>query len=231
MRENLWKIRLDKRPALSVLQTILILLGGLSSFFLGSLLLPRLAGVLSQPISIIDSKMFWYISRGSGIIAFLLLWLSMLLGLFMTTRIIPRGSSYQATNELHKFVSWLGLAFILLHAIILLGDEYIQIAAWQLFIPFTIFSYHPLSVGGGQIVFYIWLVLLFSFSFKKKIGQRTWRIIHYLGFAAFWIVLAHGILSGTDSATLGMQLVYWTSAASVLLLTIYRIIRSVFSLS
>ena len=229
MSENLWETPSTHKPAAFKLQALWIILGGVFSFLLGSLLLPQIAAALSQPLSALDAKIFWYISRGSGIIAFAMLWLSMLLGLLMTTRTIPRGGSFQAANELHKFISWLGLIFILVHAMILIMDEYIQVSIWQVFIPFTVFGYRPLSVGGGQIAFYMWLVLLLSFYIRRDIGQRTWRVIHYLSFAMFWIVLAHGIFSGTDTGTWGMNILYWSSAASVLMLTIYRIMRAIFA--
>jgi len=66
--------------------------------------------------------------------------------------------------------------------------------------------------------------LIISFYVRKVIGRKIWRGLHYLGFAAFFVGMAHGITAGSDSAMPWMQVIYWFSTASVLFLTIYRIL-------
>ena len=57
-----------------------------------------------------------------------------------------------------------GLAFAIFHAVILLGDKYINFTLAQLFIPFSTADYRPFWVGIGQLGFYIWLIVALSFS-------------------------------------------------------------------
>ena len=130
----------------------------------------------------------------------------------------------KTTNELHQFISVLGLFFTGFHGIILLGDTYLKTSLFQLLTPFALLSYRPFYVGIGQLVFYMWIILVLNFNIKKFIGRKVWRGLHYIGFVAFFAGMAHGITSGSDSALPWMQFIYWFSAASVLFLTIYRIL-------
>jgi len=69
-------------------------------------------------------------------------------------------------------------------------------------------------------------VVSLTFYVKKWIGQGMWRSIHYLSFGVFVAAVGHGILAGTDTThpvAIGM---YVASVASVLLLTVVRVIGS-----
>ena len=57
-------------------------------------------------------------------------------------------------------------------------------------------------------------------------GPKVWRIVHYLSFLMFIMVTAHGILSGTDTKVLAMQMVYIGSAAVVIFLTLFRMLTA-----
>jgi methionine sulfoxide reductase heme-binding subunit len=113
--------------------------------------------------------------------------------------------------------------FISFHGILLLGDAYLKPTLSQLLTPFALLNYRPVGVGFGQLVFYMWVILVLSFYLKKIIGRRVWRGLHYIGFAVFFTAMVHGITSGSDSAQVWMQVIYWFSAASVLFLSAFRI--------
>ena len=223
MKEISWSNPFEEKLFKKILRIGLTLAGGMLAFFVGALL-PSLA----QSSAASDTHTFWYLSRASGIIAFVFLWLSMLLGLIKTTNLIPRGRSSAIAIDLHQFVSLAGLFFTLFHGIILLWDPYINMTFGQMLVPFTVFNYRPLNVGAGQISLYLWAVLVLSSSVRKSIGRATWRMLHYLSFGVFWLVLLHGISAGSDSGTTGMQILYWGSAGSIVFLTIYRSLSAIF---
>jgi DMSO/TMAO reductase YedYZ heme-binding membrane subunit len=86
--------------------------------------------------------------------------------------------------------------------------------------------YEPLWVGAGQVSLYLSLVVTLSLYVRRQIGQRAWRIIHYLSYGAFVLVALHGLLSGTDSASLLMRMMYAGSVLLVTGLTVYRVIAA-----
>jgi predicted ferric reductase len=121
----------------------------------------------------------------------------------------------------------LGLAFALFHGLILLGDRYINFTVVQVFVPFATASYRPTWTGIGQLSFYLWLIVALSFYVRARIGQKTWRALHYLSFAMYIMGLVHGLFSGTDSSAPWAQWYYWISAGSLLFLLIYRIVNTI----
>jgi len=176
--------------------------------------------------SIIGSypKGYWYLSRASGFVALGLLWISMMLGLLITDKMARSWPGAPAAFALHEFVSLLGLGFVLLHALILLGDRYINYKLAQILMPFGSVNYHPIWVGLGQIGFYAWALISATFYVRRLIGSKAWKYIHYASFFNFVIAVLHGLASGTDSQLSWVQAYYWVLGGSVLFLTVTRVI-------
>jgi predicted ferric reductase len=171
----------------------------------------------------VQPKVFWYLSRSSAIVGYLMLWASMVTGLAITNKMArawPGGPTY---NALHEHTSWLGMLFGMFHAFILIFDGYIGYTLNQILVPFASTGYRPIWVAFGQIALYLFILVTLSVYARKWIGYRAWRVIHYLSFAVFLLALVHGLFSGTDSTGLPMLVVYWASFVSVLSLLGYRI--------
>ncbi len=210
------------RGALVALLCAAVVLGALAA----TLVMPRWVPALQASLSGAEPSAFWYISRSSALVAYSLLWLSMLWGLTLSGRVARMWPGGPTALDLHQHASILGLAFALLHALILLGDHYIGYSLASVLIPFTAVSYRPLWVGLGQVSLYLMALIVASFYVKKTIGRRAWRTIHYLSFGLFMLTLVHGVASGTDTQAAPVQLFYWFSGGSVLFLTCFRILGS-----
>ncbi len=189
------------------------------------LILPLWLPGLSSSVAGEAPKVFWYLSRGSAVVAYLILWASMVFGLLITNKMARLWPGAPAAFEIHEYTSLLGLGLALFHALILTGDQYIHYTVAQVLMPFSSVDYRPIEVGIGQVMFYVWAIVALSFYVRKRIGQKTWRWIHFASFASFLGVLVHGILSGTDSGASWANWMYWITGGSVLFLTINRIVR------
>lgn len=203
-----------------------VLLAAVAGALVALLVAPIYIPALAHSLQGESPKAYWFSSRSSGFVAFGLLWLSVIFGLLMTGKLSTTWPGHLMAFELHQYTSLLGLAFALFHALILLGDRYIGYTLAQLLTPFGSVNYRTLSVALGQIGFYLALVVTATFYVRRLITQRVWRIIHYLSFVVFLMVLVHGVTSGTDSNTTWAQTLYWVSGGSVLFLTIYRILSA-----
>jgi predicted ferric reductase len=188
--------------------------------------MPVLLPSLVNSLSATSVHAYWYISRASAFVAFGLLWLSMLAGLGITGRLGRFWPGMPGSYELHKYTGLLGIGFGLVHALVLLGDKYINYNLAQLLVPFMGSNYRPEWVGFGQLAFYMLVVVAFTFYVRDRIGVRTWRLIHMLSFGLFVMVIIHGVQSGTDTTSLWASALYWISAISVLLGTIHRIVTA-----
>jgi len=191
------------------------------------LLLPTWLPNMTTSLTGESPKIYWYLSRATGFVSLTILWISMALGLGLTNKMARLWPGAPAAFAIHEYVSLLGLTFALFHGLVLLGDHYINFTVAQIFIPFSTSGYRPTWVGIGQIGFYVWLIVALSFYVRSSIGQKTWRVIHYLSFAMYIMGLIHGLFSGTDTASNWAGWYYWISGGSLLFLFIYRISNTI----
>jgi predicted ferric reductase len=213
----------DAIPLWAVLATFLAVIVGA---LLAVAVLPDWLPGLTASLLDENAQAFWFISRSTAFVGYVLMWLSMLFGLLISNKMARAWPGGLTAFEVHQYVSLLGLAFALFHALVLLGDEYIQYNLVQILLPFASEQYQPLWVGTGQLSFYVLGLVSFSFYIRKQIGRRSWQLIHFLSYASFILVLLHGLGSGTDSGSSWAMWIYWVSGGSVLFLTIYRILSA-----
>ena len=227
MRDNINQTREAVLQESNTSNRLLILLAGSAAIALGVLFafvfLPAWGPGLLSSMAGVAPKAYWYLSRGSGLVAYGLLWFSMALGTLITNKMARLWPGGPAAFDLHEYASLLGMVFAIFHGLILLGDHFINFQPVQILLPFSTTSYRPLWVGVGQLAFYLLVIVNLSFYVRKAIGSRTWRTIHYLSYLTFGMALVHGVLSGSDSSAGWAVWMYWLSAASLLFLLVYRI--------
>jgi DMSO/TMAO reductase YedYZ heme-binding membrane subunit len=207
-----------------LLSLLLGIIGGGIVMVTGWFLLTRtpLAAHLSTLLGITD-KTPWYFSRSAGTVAYLLLVGSTVWGLLLSTKIIKEMVPAALVLAMHNILSWLAVAFTGVHALALMFDNYFTYTLPDLTVPF-IGPYQPGWVGLGIIGFYLMLLTSISFQFRKQIGQKQWRRIHYLTYVVFILATIHGLMAGTDSGKPGMQVLYLGSGLLVFFLTSYRLL-------
>ena len=214
----------DLQPALPLgwLLTLLLLIaiGTLTA----AVALPTWFPPLSQSLFGDKPKAYWYLSRASAFAAFGLIWLSMVFGLLITNRLARLWPGGPTAFDLHQYASLLGFGVALFHALILMGDRFIDYSLLQILVPFGSAQYRQAWVGLGQISFYGLALVSITFYMRRIITQRGFRIIHYLSYAAFILAVVHGLWSGTDGVAPWAHAIYWFCGGSTLFLTMYRIL-------
>ncbi len=212
----------EDAAALAGTSVLAILFAVIVGALAAAIVLPRWLPGLTASLLGAKPTAFWYLSRSSAMVAYTLIWLSMVLGLTLSGKIARLWQGGPTVLDLHQHTSVLGLAFGLFHALILLGDGYINYTLRSVLVPFASATYRPLWVGLGQIALYGLGIITLSFYLKPWIGRRAWRLIHYLSFLLFLLSLAHGVLSGSDSSSGVVRGFYWLTGGSVVFLTFYR---------
>ncbi|HTX91443.1 MAG TPA: hypothetical protein VMC09_09515 [Anaerolineales bacterium] len=168
-------------------------------------------------------QIWWYVTRASGIIAYLLLWFSTVLGLAVTSKYLDGMLDRIFTYDFHEFISLLAVGFTLVHVIVLTFDRYLPYSIAQVLVPF-ISPYRPFWVGVGVLGFYLVLLVTITFYLRNRIGTRTFRVIHYLSLLSYIGVTLHGYYAGTDTALPSMRMLYELTGLAVLFLTVYWLV-------
>lgn len=214
----------DFESSVNLQSFLLFLLAVLIGLLVAVIVLPMWMPNMAFSLSGDAPKAYWYLSRATAFASLSMLWLSMALGLGITNKMARLWPGAPATFAIHEYVSLLGLAFAVFHALVILGDHYINFTPLQLLVPFSTVDYRPFWVGVGQIGFYIWAIVALSFYVRPSIGQKTWRFLHYASFFMYLMGIFHGLFSGTDSGADWAQKYYWFSAGSLLFLFFVRFI-------
>jgi sulfoxide reductase heme-binding subunit YedZ len=142
------------------------------------------------------SSTVWYFARSAGIVSYLLLTASVLLGVLLAgkTRLAwPRF----AVEEVHRTLAILTGVFIALHGGSLLLDSVVPIGLKQELVPFTS-TYRPFAVGLGVTAMLLIAAVGISNALRARIPYAAWRKLHYLTLPAWLLASLHGILAGTD---------------------------------
>jgi predicted ferric reductase len=186
-----------------------------------------LINFLSNLFAIDSLQFWWYLTRAAGLMGYFLIWLSTAWGLVVSTKILDPILERAYAYDFHEYLSWLGLAFVFTHVIVLMADKYLPYSLWQVMIPF-LSPYRPLWVGIGTIAFYLSLLVTIAFYLKKKIGMAAFRKIHYLSLVSYLGATLHGLYAGTDSVLPIASLLYKGTFLVTLFLTAYMVILMYF---
>lgn len=140
----------------------------------------------------------WFLGRGTGVMALLLLTVTVALGIATSAgRPLP-GLPRFAVTMVHRNASLLAVAFLAVHLVSLLFDPYAQLRVADLVLPFA-GAYRPLWLGLGTLAFDVLLAVVATSLLRHRVGLRSWRAVHWLAYAAWPMALAHGLGTGSDS--------------------------------
>jgi sulfoxide reductase heme-binding subunit YedZ len=170
------------------------------------------------------SPVTWYVARASGITLYLVLWLSVMVGLGLTTSLLDRWGGRGVIFSLHAFTTQLAYGFLALHLLSLAADPTVRFGLRDLLVPFAATVREPWT-SFGVLAGELTVLVGVSFSVKRLIGQRAWRALHWLTFPLYALALLHGLGAGTDTRTPWMAALYLTTGAAVVLFTGYRLLR------
>lgn len=164
----------------------------------------------------------WTTSRALGVTAYLALTLDMVFGLLLSTRAAASWIAPARSMDVHRFLSMVSLLLVGGHALFLVGEHF-DLA--ELVVPFLA-SHHRLGVGIGVVATWLAVLIHASFAVRARIGQRSWRMVHYASFGVYALATAHGVLAGTDTSLPGIRAMYLASAALVGVLVMSRIVAA-----
>lgn len=147
-----------------------------------------------------NGQALWYLTRGSGAVALVLLTASVLLGVMNSTRWRTKHWPRFLTFGLHRNVTLLAIAFTAIHVVTTIADSFAPIGWIDSVIPF-LSPYRPFWLGLGTVAFDLLLALTITSFLRRRIGVRVWRLVHWLAYASWPVALLHSLGTGSDART------------------------------
>jgi len=159
-----------------------------------------MTSALSAAASTLSSAPLWYVTRSTGVIAFVLMTVTFALGLAATQRVLasPAWPRF-ATQQLHRNVSLLALLFMLVHIVTTLADTFVHVGWWAWIVPF-VSGYRPTWVTFGTLAFDLLMVVIVSSLLRDRVPLRMWRGIHWSSYLVWPFAFLHFVKTGTDAA-------------------------------
>ncbi len=204
---------------------ILLLIGSMStmSVVIGVTLFLFWQSEALIAIPMLTDHAYLLLSRASAFVAYSLLWLSMALGISITSKLSRIWPGGPTAVDVPRHISLLAIGFTTFHVLTLLGAR-LGYSPLNALLPIAGATYRPFWMGLlGKTGLYSMAIVGLSFYVRTRIGQRTWRAIHFLSFLSFLVSLSHAVAAGTDTRDLWAQAIYGVSLATLLILIGYRI--------
>ena len=160
-----------------------------------------------------------------GFLSLGLLWLTMLWG---TTLRVGWGLTrvrHQTLYGVHQTTMLLGLTLGLVHGLAQLAVPGGPVHLVDEWLPFAN-GRDPLGTGCGVVALELLVALALSVLIQRRLGYHRWRMLHIAAYAAFTLLCAHVLISGSEVRSLVARLTIlaaWLSTLVLRLATTHRV--------
>jgi methionine sulfoxide reductase heme-binding subunit len=148
-----------------------------------------------------SSSALWYSIRASGVVAYVLLTCTVLVGVGLAGKVRLTRWPRFTVDALHRYLGTLFWVFLGVHVLTTAVDSYVKLSITDIVIPFAS-SYRTTGLGLGIVATELLLALAIVNRLRDKLSYRFWRRAHYLNFAVWVASTLHGVYTGTDSLVL-----------------------------
>jgi sulfoxide reductase heme-binding subunit YedZ len=171
----------------------------------------------------LQSHGWWLAGRASGLVALVLVTISVGIGLAMAGKVMRRPGLSRKLLAIHEHTALAGIIAIAVHGITLLGDPWLHPGITGISVPFTM-AFRPLWTGLGIVGGYLAALLGLSFYARRRIGARLWRKAHRATVLVWLLGLAHAFGSGTDASAVWFR--WWVVLTTPVIggLFVYRVL-------
>ena len=172
--------------------------------------------------AVVGGSTLWFLSRATGIVAFILLTVTVVLGIMTSLRWQSRSIPRFVVEYVHRNVTVLVLALIVIHVATVVVDGFAPIGWIAAVIPFTS-SYRPIWLSLGALGFDLLLAVAVTSWLRHRVGFRIWRFLHWSAYASWLVVLIHAFGTGTDTREGWALLIEGGCAAAVVVAVWLRV--------
>lgn len=169
--------------------------------------------------------LLWFANRGTGVVLVALFTLSTVLGIVATARAgTPRWPRF-ATQSLHRNVSLLSAAMLVVHIATAVLDNFVDLDWYDAIYP-TPGKYadkHFVPLLLGSLALNLTIAVVLTSLVRARLNHRLWRGIHLFAYVSWASGVLHGFLIGTDARTTWSLLVTIASVGAVGIAAVVRL--------
>ena len=156
----------------------------------------------------------WYLTRGTGLVALILLTASVTLGIISTSRWARPNWPRFATAGLHRNISLLVVVVLAIHIVTAELDTFAPVGWLAVVVPF-VSPYRAIWLGLGTLAFDLIVALVVTSVLRGRLGYRTWRAVHWAAYLSWPVAVLHGLGTGTDTRLGWVQVITAACTLSV----------------
>ncbi|HET7507271.1 MAG TPA: ferric reductase-like transmembrane domain-containing protein [Solirubrobacterales bacterium] len=174
---------------------------------------------------VIQSHGWWLASRASGLVALVLVTISVFLGLAMAGKVMRRPGLSKKLLAVHEQTALAGLVAIAVHGIALLGDPWLHPGVAGVTVPFAL-GFKTFFTGLGVIGGYLAALLGLSYYARRRIGAKLWRKAHRATIVVWALGLVHALGAGSDASAVWFR--WWVMLTTPVIggLFVYRVLSA-----
>jgi len=181
-------------------------------------LMPMLFGVMET-----EAPLQWWASRATGFVAYVALWLAMMLGLMISARGLDGLINRKIVLELHQQWTTAAALATVTHVALVVTDAYVEMSWQGAAVPgSSVYLTGPVALGS--IAMWGTALLALSGWLQRRMNYVAWRVLHASAFGTFVIALVHSVIAGTDSGAIGAQAMYAGTAALLIGAIVFRVL-------
>jgi methionine sulfoxide reductase heme-binding subunit len=173
-------------------------------------------------VSASTSSALWYLGRGTGVVAMVLLSLTVALGIAVRGGQPLPGLPRFVVHALHRNSALIAVGLLAAHVGTLLLDPYAQLRLVDAVLPFG-GAHRPLWLGVGALAGDLTLVLVVTSLLRHRMGLRAWRAVHWTAYGLWPLAVSHSFGDGTDNRQAWLLVTMTICVAAVLAAVAWRL--------
>ena len=146
----------------------------------------------------VTDEFTWYLTRTSGLLAWVLSAVAALWGLLLASRVLERRPSSAWLLDLHRHLGTLTIVMTVAHVGAILVDDFVDYTLVEVTAPFTS-DLERTAVALGVISMWLLLAVQGTSWMRGRLSIGLWRRVHYSSAPLLGMTALHGWLIGTDA--------------------------------
>ena len=118
-----------------------------------------------------NEQVWWYLTRASGIVAWLMLTASVIWGIVLSTKAFPEHRRPAWLLDLHRWLGGLAVSFTAIHLGALVADSYVHFGLADLTVPFSS-QWKPGAVALGVVAMWLLVAVEATSLAMKRLPRR-----------------------------------------------------------